>query len=99
MGKPSRLIPFFFLTLLVLIKASSLHVYAHQESDAAFEHCAWCQLALEAQHEEFLSPETGWLPGVVVETPAYVAPASPESFQPRKARTYGRFCRPPPAIL
>jgi hypothetical protein len=99
MGKRSQHISFFFLALLVLIKVSALHVYAHQESDAAFDSCAWCQLALETQHEEYLYTATGWLPGAVVEAPAYAAPVAPETFAARQASKYGRFCRPPPAIL
>lgn len=100
MGKPSRLISLLFLTLLVLIKVSSLHVFAHEDAGAAVDHCAWCQLALEAQHEEYIFPETGSLPlAVTLESPAYAAPAARETFPTCEAHKYGRFCRPPPAIL
>lgn len=99
MGKASQLISLFFLTMLVLVKVSSLHAFAHQDAEAAFDHCAWCQLALETQHEEYLCPQVGSLPLAVVELPAYAAPVARETFPTLRACQFGRFCRPPPAIL
>ncbi len=99
MGKRSKHISFFFLALLVLIKVSSLHVYAHQDADAANDHCAWCQLSLETQHQEFLFAEVAALPEGLPGLPAYCEPVAPEVFAARQIPHSERFCRPPPAIL
>lgn len=99
MGKRSKDISFFFLALLVLIKVSSLHVYAHQDSEAAYEHCAWCQLSFETQQQEFLFVEVGSLPVELPGLPAYCEPVAPEVFAARQIPHNARFCRPPPAIL
>lgn len=98
MGKGRHLISLLLLALLMVAKASSMHVFSHGDTETAtIENCSWCHLAIVGQQAEFVTPEAinypqpeaKLVPAVTITELQVLAVSTP--FPPIQ------FSRPPPA--
>lgn len=97
MKEYKKIIPLICCLLLMLVKVSALHVFAHQSSDEnTIENCSFCELAIENQKNELVNPseieftsdETIF---VIIESEVKYQNSFVESFS-----AFHLFSRPPP---
>ncbi|MDV7138924.1 hypothetical protein R3X28_08550 [Maribacter sp. TH_r10] len=91
---------FFFLAILIFVKASAFHVFAHEDEDGThIENCLVCTMAMEMQQTVHDQPDT------LVFDPEVILVDIIRSFgidnneiistQP----VFSYFSRPPPSLL
>lgn len=88
------------LILIVLLKVSSFHVFAHQDSSIdTIENCTICDLAIENQNVEFTATvQSAKAPRAFVIVSKVVSKAPPSESSPNHLH-FKLFGRPPPGLV
>lgn len=83
----------------MLLKASSFHVYAHQDGDTdTVENCKICDLGIENQDTEYLVPISSQTLELDINTPEYQPSFRLQPFHSSSFISFKLFGRPPPSL-
>lgn len=100
MGRWKKILSFFFLATLILIKVSALHFFAHEgEKENRMEKCMICALAMNMQQTDFVQPnEVVFSPEIILVWFKQSCEINNRTFNSNKS-VFSYFSRPPPLLL
>ena len=91
----------FFLVILMFVKISSFHVFAHGDTDEdAIENCELCKFTIVNQHTDYvLNSETNFVQPKVQVPQSAVKVSYVNPFLDTSSATLRLFTRPPPIFI